>query len=197
MVIPGSFHFVKKSKSPVFPSRRDCRHDRIQPSHCFHVEFILSRFHQFTHDVCVIHLLISSFLGEKKACHSGVSCSWKMSLWFRFLGESRLALRDVLNSPNLAASFTISLLDTKRNNTGVRESKKAFTLLLNRSVQVRFSFLTVKKKALCITFLCALKGIIQDIFHYIDYTLIIAHSLYVNGRILCSLFCLTVHLLWM
>ncbi|XP_061566584.1 dysferlin isoform X7 [Cololabis saira] len=36
----------------------------------------------------------------------------------RFLGECRLALRDVLNSPNLAASFTISLVDTKRNNTG-------------------------------------------------------------------------------
>uniref|UniRef100_A0A4W6EZ65 Dysferlin, limb girdle muscular dystrophy 2B (autosomal recessive) n=1 Tax=Lates calcarifer TaxID=8187 RepID=A0A4W6EZ65_LATCA len=36
----------------------------------------------------------------------------------RFLGECRLALRDVLNSPSLAASFTISLLDTKRNNTG-------------------------------------------------------------------------------
>nr|XP_046236936.1 dysferlin isoform X2 [Scatophagus argus] len=36
----------------------------------------------------------------------------------RFLGESRLPLRDVLNSPNLAASFTVSLLDTKRNNTG-------------------------------------------------------------------------------
>lgn len=45
-----------------------------------------------------------------------------MPLWFRFLGESRLALRDVLNSPNLAASFTISLLDTKRNNTGVSGS---------------------------------------------------------------------------
>uniref|UniRef100_A0A8C9X1M2 Dysferlin, limb girdle muscular dystrophy 2B (autosomal recessive) n=1 Tax=Sander lucioperca TaxID=283035 RepID=A0A8C9X1M2_SANLU len=37
----------------------------------------------------------------------------------RFLGETRLALRDVLNSPNLAATFTVSLLDTKRNNTGV------------------------------------------------------------------------------
>uniref|UniRef100_A0A7N8WKP2 Dysferlin, limb girdle muscular dystrophy 2B (autosomal recessive) n=1 Tax=Mastacembelus armatus TaxID=205130 RepID=A0A7N8WKP2_9TELE len=36
----------------------------------------------------------------------------------RFLGECRLALRDVLNSPSLAASFTISLVDTKRNNTG-------------------------------------------------------------------------------
>ncbi|XP_053717200.1 dysferlin isoform X6 [Synchiropus splendidus] len=36
----------------------------------------------------------------------------------RFLGECRLALRDVLNAPNLAASFTVSLLDTKRNNTG-------------------------------------------------------------------------------
>ncbi|XP_075884185.1 dysferlin isoform X1 [Nelusetta ayraudi] len=36
----------------------------------------------------------------------------------RFLGECRLSLRDVLNSPNLAASFTISLLDHKRNNTG-------------------------------------------------------------------------------
>uniref|UniRef100_A0AAZ3SRM9 C2 domain-containing protein n=1 Tax=Oncorhynchus tshawytscha TaxID=74940 RepID=A0AAZ3SRM9_ONCTS len=37
----------------------------------------------------------------------------------RFLGESRVALRDILNSSNLAASFTVSLLDTKRNNTGV------------------------------------------------------------------------------
>ncbi|KAM3857522.1 LOW QUALITY PROTEIN: dysferlin [Diretmus argenteus] len=36
----------------------------------------------------------------------------------RFLGESRVALRDILNSPNLAATFTVSLLDTKRNNTG-------------------------------------------------------------------------------
>uniref|UniRef100_A0A8C3ACN5 Dysferlin, limb girdle muscular dystrophy 2B (autosomal recessive) n=1 Tax=Cyclopterus lumpus TaxID=8103 RepID=A0A8C3ACN5_CYCLU len=36
----------------------------------------------------------------------------------RFLGETRLALRDVLNSPNLAATFTVSLLDTKRNITG-------------------------------------------------------------------------------
>lgn len=48
----------------------------------------------------------------------------KISMCFRFLGESRLALRDVLNSPNLAASFTISLLDTKRNNTGVSVSVK-------------------------------------------------------------------------
>ncbi|XP_061664091.1 dysferlin isoform X2 [Syngnathoides biaculeatus] len=36
----------------------------------------------------------------------------------RFLGESRLAVRDVLSSPGLAASFTLPLLDTKRNNTG-------------------------------------------------------------------------------
>ncbi|KAF3837429.1 hypothetical protein F7725_004893 [Dissostichus mawsoni] len=36
----------------------------------------------------------------------------------RFLGENHLALRDVLNSPNFAATFTVSLLDTKRNNTG-------------------------------------------------------------------------------
>ncbi|XP_055085159.1 dysferlin isoform X2 [Periophthalmus magnuspinnatus] len=36
----------------------------------------------------------------------------------RFLGETRLSLRDVLNSPSLTATFTISLLDTKRNNTG-------------------------------------------------------------------------------
>ncbi|XP_035769106.1 dysferlin [Neolamprologus brichardi] len=36
----------------------------------------------------------------------------------RFLGECRLGLRDVLNSPNFAATFTVSLLDTKRNNTG-------------------------------------------------------------------------------
>ncbi|CAL8326175.1 unnamed protein product [Lota lota] len=36
----------------------------------------------------------------------------------RFLGESRVSLRDVLNSPNLAACFTVSLLDTKGNNTG-------------------------------------------------------------------------------
>uniref|UniRef100_A0A672Q983 Dysferlin-like n=1 Tax=Sinocyclocheilus grahami TaxID=75366 RepID=A0A672Q983_SINGR len=37
----------------------------------------------------------------------------------RFLGECRVALRDVLNSPNLAATFTVSLVDTKRNSTGV------------------------------------------------------------------------------
>uniref|UniRef100_A0A672IY18 Dysferlin, limb girdle muscular dystrophy 2B (autosomal recessive) n=1 Tax=Salarias fasciatus TaxID=181472 RepID=A0A672IY18_SALFA len=36
----------------------------------------------------------------------------------RFLGECRLALRDVINSPSLSATFTVSLLDTKRNNTG-------------------------------------------------------------------------------
>ncbi|XP_028329756.1 dysferlin [Gouania willdenowi] len=36
----------------------------------------------------------------------------------RFLGECRLSLRDVLSSPSLSATFTISLLDTKRNNTG-------------------------------------------------------------------------------
>ncbi|KAJ8268835.1 hypothetical protein COCON_G00114420 [Conger conger] len=36
----------------------------------------------------------------------------------RFLGECRVSLRDVLNSPNLAGSFTVSLVDTKRNNTG-------------------------------------------------------------------------------
>ncbi|XP_050970043.1 dysferlin isoform X7 [Labeo rohita] len=36
----------------------------------------------------------------------------------RFLGECRIALRDVLHSPNLAASFTVSLVDTKRNSTG-------------------------------------------------------------------------------
>uniref|UniRef100_A0A3P8XR32 Dysferlin, limb girdle muscular dystrophy 2B (autosomal recessive) n=1 Tax=Esox lucius TaxID=8010 RepID=A0A3P8XR32_ESOLU len=40
----------------------------------------------------------------------------------RFLGESKVALRDVLNSPNLAATFTVSLLDTKKNNTGVRHT---------------------------------------------------------------------------
>ncbi|XP_076829497.1 dysferlin isoform X7 [Brachyhypopomus gauderio] len=36
----------------------------------------------------------------------------------RFLGECRVCLRDVLNSPNLAATFTVSLVDSKRNNTG-------------------------------------------------------------------------------
>ncbi|TSL34631.1 Dysferlin [Bagarius yarrelli] len=36
----------------------------------------------------------------------------------RFLGECRVSLRDVLNSPNLAATFTVSLVDTKRNTTG-------------------------------------------------------------------------------
>ncbi|XP_026122904.1 dysferlin-like isoform X8 [Carassius auratus] len=36
----------------------------------------------------------------------------------RFLGECRVTLRDVLNSPNLAATFTVSLVDTKRNSTG-------------------------------------------------------------------------------
>lgn len=38
----------------------------------------------------------------------------------RFLGETWVALREILNSPNLADSFTVSLLDAKRNNTGVR-----------------------------------------------------------------------------
>uniref|UniRef100_A0A3Q1IKE3 C2 domain-containing protein n=1 Tax=Anabas testudineus TaxID=64144 RepID=A0A3Q1IKE3_ANATE len=41
----------------------------------------------------------------------------------RFLGECRLPLRDVLNSPSLSATFTVSLLDTKRNNTGVSTHK--------------------------------------------------------------------------
>ncbi|XP_077444466.1 dysferlin [Stigmatopora argus] len=36
----------------------------------------------------------------------------------RFLGESRLAVRDLLSSPGLAACFTVPLLDAKRNNTG-------------------------------------------------------------------------------
>ncbi|XP_049338123.1 dysferlin isoform X2 [Astyanax mexicanus] len=36
----------------------------------------------------------------------------------RFLGECRVSLRDVLNSPNFAATFTVSLVDTKKNNTG-------------------------------------------------------------------------------
>ncbi|KAM6949272.1 LOW QUALITY PROTEIN: dysferlin [Aplochiton taeniatus] len=36
----------------------------------------------------------------------------------RFLGETRVSLRDVLNCPSLSASYTVSLLDTKRNNTG-------------------------------------------------------------------------------
>ncbi|KAL0970638.1 hypothetical protein UPYG_G00244930 [Umbra pygmaea] len=35
----------------------------------------------------------------------------------RFLGETKVPIRDVLNSPNLASSFTVSLLDTKRNIT--------------------------------------------------------------------------------
>uniref|UniRef100_A0A4W4HM37 C2 domain-containing protein n=1 Tax=Electrophorus electricus TaxID=8005 RepID=A0A4W4HM37_ELEEL len=38
---------------------------------------------------------------------------------YAFLGECRVSLRDVLNSPNLAATFTVSLVDVKRNNTGV------------------------------------------------------------------------------
>uniref|UniRef100_A0A672Q3R7 Dysferlin-like n=1 Tax=Sinocyclocheilus grahami TaxID=75366 RepID=A0A672Q3R7_SINGR len=41
----------------------------------------------------------------------------------RFLGECRVALRDVLNSPNLAATFTVSLVDTKRNSTGTAPHK--------------------------------------------------------------------------
>ncbi|XP_066574431.1 dysferlin isoform X3 [Amia ocellicauda] len=36
----------------------------------------------------------------------------------RFLGEARVAMRDVLNSSNLSASFNVSLLDNKKNNTG-------------------------------------------------------------------------------
>ncbi|XP_026546765.1 dysferlin-like, partial [Notechis scutatus] len=36
----------------------------------------------------------------------------------RFLGEAHVPLRDVLASPNLAASFNAPLLDAKRQNTG-------------------------------------------------------------------------------
>ncbi|KAI5609942.1 dysferlin isoform X9 [Silurus asotus] len=36
----------------------------------------------------------------------------------RFLGECRISLRDLLNSPSLTATFTVSLVDNKRNNTG-------------------------------------------------------------------------------
>ncbi|XP_072574725.1 dysferlin isoform X12 [Paramormyrops kingsleyae] len=36
----------------------------------------------------------------------------------RFLGETWVALREILSSPNLADSFTVSLQDAKRNNTG-------------------------------------------------------------------------------
>ncbi|XP_053112312.1 dysferlin isoform X2 [Hemicordylus capensis] len=36
----------------------------------------------------------------------------------RFLGEARVPLRDVLASPNLAASFSAPLLDAKRQSTG-------------------------------------------------------------------------------
>ncbi|KAJ6658561.1 hypothetical protein lerEdw1_019949 [Lerista edwardsae] len=36
----------------------------------------------------------------------------------RFLGEARVSLRDVLASPNLAASFSAPLLDAKRQSTG-------------------------------------------------------------------------------
>ncbi|XP_039189745.1 dysferlin isoform X4 [Crotalus tigris] len=36
----------------------------------------------------------------------------------RFLGEAHVALRDVLASPNLAASFNAPLLDAQRQNTG-------------------------------------------------------------------------------
>lgn len=54
---------------------------------------------------------------------------------FRFLGECRLALRDVLNSPSLAATFTVSLLDTKRNNTGVsmNASRLIYRLIVSGS----------------------------------------------------------------
>ncbi|XP_016160729.1 PREDICTED: dysferlin isoform X3 [Ficedula albicollis] len=36
----------------------------------------------------------------------------------RFLGESRVPLRDVLGSPSLAASFSLPLLDSRRESTG-------------------------------------------------------------------------------
>ncbi|XP_069488392.1 dysferlin isoform X3 [Ambystoma mexicanum] len=36
----------------------------------------------------------------------------------RFLGETRVPLREVLSSPNLTASFNAPLLDTKKQNTG-------------------------------------------------------------------------------
>uniref|UniRef100_A0A7N9ARY9 Dysferlin, limb girdle muscular dystrophy 2B (autosomal recessive) n=1 Tax=Mastacembelus armatus TaxID=205130 RepID=A0A7N9ARY9_9TELE len=52
----------------------------------------------------------------------------------RFLGECRLALRDVLNSPSLAASFTISLVDTKRNNTGVNTHTQTYEAQTDSSI---------------------------------------------------------------
>ncbi|XP_069048827.1 dysferlin isoform X4 [Lepisosteus oculatus] len=36
----------------------------------------------------------------------------------RFLGEARVALRDVLHSPSLAASYNVALMDNKKNNIG-------------------------------------------------------------------------------
>uniref|UniRef100_A0A8C0V3R0 Dysferlin n=1 Tax=Cyanistes caeruleus TaxID=156563 RepID=A0A8C0V3R0_CYACU len=38
----------------------------------------------------------------------------------RFLGESRVPLRDVLGTPSLAASFSLPLLDSRKESTGVR-----------------------------------------------------------------------------
>ncbi|GCC16795.1 hypothetical protein chiPu_0020399, partial [Chiloscyllium punctatum] len=37
----------------------------------------------------------------------------------RFLGEVRAPLRDVLSTPNLMANYSLALLDTKKQNTGV------------------------------------------------------------------------------
>uniref|UniRef100_A0A8C1FY49 Dysferlin, limb girdle muscular dystrophy 2B (autosomal recessive) n=1 Tax=Cyprinus carpio TaxID=7962 RepID=A0A8C1FY49_CYPCA len=59
----------------------------------------------------------------------------------RFLGECRVVLRDVLNSPNLAATFTVSLVDTKKNSTGVRFI--CFSLLFLTCVYVVFSLDTM------------------------------------------------------
>lgn len=50
--IPGSFHFIKMSKSLVVPKRKEHKPERIQPlSHCFHAVY----FFQFSNshsDVC-------------------------------------------------------------------------------------------------------------------------------------------------
>lgn len=56
---------------------------------------------------------------------------WQGCFSCRFLGECRVSLRDVLNSPNLSGSFTVSLLDTKKNNTGVSSHRPGTYTLLN------------------------------------------------------------------
>lgn len=146
LVLPGSVHFIKMSKSLLFPSRREDRHDRIQPSSlCVHAEFIFfPRFHQFKHTLGVINLLIwplGVFWEERPVTvvfpdHGKCVCDpdfWVKVAW----------LSEMCSTPPTWPPPSQFLCWIPRETTQewvVQQIPNAFTFLLNRSVQVSFSF---------------------------------------------------------